>query len=539
MRISDIVITNKMRNIAEINSQFTPLKMKMKHALSTLYFCLFLAYFSTGQSTRLSLDLSGGIPVTFASIPSNISTFGGIGIRYSLTKDISVQGLLYSGSFTGSQQASFNFTAPDAVSNYRSFDNGFFYYSLNLQLNLDRFLGLRPFLKQTNPFLVAGAGRVQSDVMAYRNVDNHKGYNFNFYSSYAGLAIRHYINPQLDFLVTCHYNFTQTYYLDGIWSDLKYDAFLLTGVGVNYKIAAKAQRQHIEWNNVILKNRIYIPDIEKRNGQPIDEEGNYVVYSKDSVSKLISINQALQEQNLAQKEEISKLQKGIDSLSKDLNSMKGKVDTLSKEMEFLKQQNQQILDKLNNMPAIPQSQQSPSQSNTSAKRGESKNNPSQSKATAPAVPAMVTPVRVESSGASKDEAKKSETGTQVKQNPVAQKNDDKSIQSKTDEKTNETSNATSGSNNAGAGLNSIDDISAPLEKYNVVVGAYTAQKYAFSFRDNLRSKGYEAAIFRSNPNSKVLRVCVISTQDKSEALRTLRKARTEIDSKSWIHIYIK
>lgn len=539
MRISDIVITNKMRNIAKINSQYTPLKIKMKHALSTLYFCLFFVTASLGQNTRFSVDLSGGIPITFASIPSSISTFGGIGIRYSVTKDISVQGLLYSGSFTGRQQASFNFIAPDAVVNYRSFDNGFFYYSLNAQLNLDRFLGLRTFLKQTNPFLVAGAGRVQSDVMAYRNVDNNKSYNFNFYSSYAGLAIRHYINPQLDFLVTCHYNFTQTYYLDGIWSDLKYDAFLLTGVGVNYKIAAKAQRQHIEWNNVILKNRIYIPDIEKRNGQPIDEEGNYVVYSKDSVSKLISINQALQEQNLAQKEEINKLQKGIDSLSKDLNSMKGKFDTLSKEMEFLKQQNQQILDKLINMPVIPQSQQSPSQSNTSAKREESKDNPSKSRATAPTVPAMVTPVRVESSVASKDEAKKSETGTQVKQNPVAQKNDDKSIQSKTDEKTNETSNATSGSNNAGAGLNSINDISAPLEKYNVVVGAYTAQKYAFSFRDNIRSKGYEAAIFRSNPNSKMLRVCVSSTPDKREALRMLRKARTEIDSKSWIHIYIK
>ena len=65
----------------------------MKRILSTLYFCLFFVYASIGQNTRFSFDLTGGIPIAIASIPSGISTYGSLGIRYSITKDISVQGL--------------------------------------------------------------------------------------------------------------------------------------------------------------------------------------------------------------------------------------------------------------------------------------------------------------------------------------------------------------------------------------------------------------------------------------------------------------
>jgi hypothetical protein len=234
----------------------------MKYLISSLYSFLFFALSTFGQNTRFSADFTGGIPITFASIPSDFSTFGGLGVRYSISKDLSLQCLLYGGSFNGSQVPRENFQSPDDVMNYKSYSNSFLYYSINGQLNLERFLGLRPFFKRTNPYLVAGVGRVQSDVMAYMNIDNNRNYTFSFFSSYAGLSVRHYINPQLDLVLTAYYNFTQTWFLDGIPTDKINDAFLLSAVGINYKFSAKSQKQHIEWNNVILKNRIYIPDIE-------------------------------------------------------------------------------------------------------------------------------------------------------------------------------------------------------------------------------------------------------------------------------------
>lgn len=74
-------------------------------------------------------------------------------------------------------------------------------------------------------------------------------------------------------------------------------------------------------------------------------------------------------------------------------------------------------------------------------------------------------------------------------------------------------------------------------KYNVVVGAYQKPKYAFIFRDQMRKKGYEqASIYRTGANSRMLRVVIISTDNKQEALKALRKARKEIDPAAWMQV---
>lgn len=74
-------------------------------------------------------------------------------------------------------------------------------------------------------------------------------------------------------------------------------------------------------------------------------------------------------------------------------------------------------------------------------------------------------------------------------------------------------------------------------KYNVVVGAYQKTRYAFIFRDQMRKKGYEqASVYRTGSNSRMLRVVIVSTDDRQEALKALRKARKEIDPQAWMQV---
>lgn len=506
----------------------------MNNRLRVLTALILLTSNVFAQNTRLSLELSGGIPYAFTSISSSISTFGGIGLRYNISKELSVQGALNIGSLSGSQVAGASFISPDALSNYKSFNNNFIHYSINGQLNIERVFGLRSFFKRINPFLVVGGGYTSSSVIAYRNVDNNKKYNQNFYTGYAGIALRYYLNPQIDLVFNSHYNVTQTYYLDGIYMDNTYDAFLLTSVGVNYKFGAKSQKQHIEWNNLILNNRVYIPDIEKRNGQPIDEEGNYVVYSKDSVSKLIAANQQLQAQNETQRSEIERQRKEIDSLKDDMNKVKGQIDTMSNAIQELKKQNQEILNKVNSQsPAQPKTQSAPPSTyvpseptppipppvapkpvNENTGSGSGDNNTAKKQPTT-TQPVVVTPPAKE---------KKSEPVSNV---PSAVRKDPVEPESPKQQPSESTV----------TGLNEIDGVVAPLERYNVVAGAYVGTKYATIFRDKMRAKGYEAAIFRSDINSKILRVCVISTSDKKEAIRVMNKLRKDGNSGAWIHVY--
>lgn len=83
------------------------------------------------------------------------------------------------------------------------------------------------------------------------------------------------------------------------------------------------------------------------------------------------------------------------------------------------------------------------------------------------------------------------------------------------------------------------NVSTPPEKYNVVVGCYTNTRYAFLYRDKMRSLGYNANVFNGYNNSRMLRVTILSTSDQSEARRVMRMARKNINSGSWIYIYDK
>jgi hypothetical protein len=223
-----------------------------------------------------------------------------------------------------------------------------------------------------------------------------------------------------------------------------------------------------------------------------------------------------------------------------MGAVKDQIKSVTSDVELLKQQNQLILDRLNNM-SIPAEQQ------TQPKDKPSKKDPGTSKPDATQVdkPVIIEPENTGDKSISPDNKTQNipskPSVDKSNRNAIdAVKKQNDNVGTKNQSKVQE-SNSTSNDSPASSSsdLNSINEITAPVDIYNVVVGAYTSAKFALIFRNQLRSKGYDAAAFRSSSNSRILRVCVISTPNKQDAFRVMRKVRAEIDPKAWIHVYKK
>jgi hypothetical protein len=82
-------------------------------------------------------------------------------------------------------------------------------------------------------------------------------------------------------------------------------------------------------------------------------------------------------------------------------------------------------------------------------------------------------------------------------------------------------------------------VGPPSSKYNVIVACYSINKLsvARANQQRLERKGFAPSIYRSSKASKLLRMSIISTDDRSEAITTLRRVRREIEPNSWIYIY--
>ncbi len=84
-----------------------------------------------------------------------------------------------------------------------------------------------------------------------------------------------------------------------------------------------------------------------------------------------------------------------------------------------------------------------------------------------------------------------------------------------------------------------NEVAPPMHKYNVVVACYSINKLNIAKinQKKMENRGYTTNIFRTSMKSKLLRLSILSTDDKEEAMRMARKARKEIDPYTWIYIY--
>ena len=511
-----------------------------------LFVCLFASTFSLhAQYTRISVDFYTGSPLPLTFFTPTLAPFGGLSVKYSLLKEISVAGNISVGSMTGKNtSANVNFIYPDNINNYTNFSNQFFQYTLEGQLNLESLLGLRRFLHQLNPFIIFGGGMIYSGESAIRtDGKGERSYlGQNFYTAYVGLNFKYYLNPTLDLTFGTSFNNSQTPYLDAVPLDKSLDNYLFNYVGVSYKIGARKDYQHIEWNNVILKDRIYIPDIEKHIGQPFDAAGTLFLFNKDTINKIIAQNTELKNKSQQLEKRTNQLeadninqQKQIDSIQNEITAIKTVIDTLknpsatdkivekslNQELQIIANNSKKVTPKIEKQ--IDQSNRNTERENTIAERPQNNQH-------------IIEEYKTQI-------VKKQSTDKQINiDKTIAETEPSRSHQIK---KVNSDRLATASnvksipSNKLTDGLNKINTIASPVAKYNIIVAVYAGNKYATSFRNKLRAKGFHAAAFKSSANSKMTRVCIFTTEDKKEAIKVLNKVRNEIEPEAWIHVFYR
>lgn len=440
-------------------------------ALLTFFAATPYVYSQSQKFTRGAIEIGGGTPFLFGELPANISTNLTLGARYSLSKEISAQLSYQMGSMVGSQTPSTVLLLPtEQVQNYSNYNNNFYQLSANVQLNLEPLLKLRKIMPRLNPYVFAGMGRLYSDIEAVRLDRTRTIKDFDFFTMYGGLSVKYYINPQIDFMVNVAYHTTYSAWIDGIPSSDKFDSYIMPALGLQYKIAANKNRKHVDWYNVVERNRkSKVVDPDYKEDKPLAE---------NALDKTKSKADSLAKQNV-------EIAKERNELKEEVKELKEEVKELKEEVKELKQENAQLKEEIAKTAVDPKTGQPVTAQRQTYKPGETEDKSGKAGAT---------------------QADQKGTGK-------------------------------IGSTTPSGSLNQYDGITAPPHKYNVIVGCYSSKRYAFIFRDRMRAQGYDAAIFRSSPNSSMLRVSILSTDDKAEAQRAVNKARKEVDPGSWMHIY--
>lgn len=211
------------------------------------------------NATRLRLDMNAGIPMVIGSIPFSVSTYGGVGARYNVTKTFSAQLSFNIGTIRGKQSVRYSEAVEEKNGSYTKFRNDFYQYTLKGCVNLENLFKLRTFtgkFKKINPYLTGGIGYTGTfGIVAERYDGRLRSYdNIEFWTVQCGAHVAYLINPSLDLNIGTDINLTQTYFLDGIPMDNKYDHLLMVYVGMSIKLGATKTKPHIEWSRNRVRN---------------------------------------------------------------------------------------------------------------------------------------------------------------------------------------------------------------------------------------------------------------------------------------------
>lgn len=234
-----------------------------------IQFCLFflansLLAQTAKQTTRFSLDVHAGLPYMFTNVGHGSSfSFGG-GLRFSLTKYLSVQGQLTTYNIAGENDSPNNSIVGSYVSNdgnVKSYNIASNLYTVSGVFNFTSFF--RPELEtRLNLYGLLGAGYMYHDIK-YMYVDNIKvdlAYNKPFFVYKFGFQAKYYLNYAFDLNAGVTYDLVDSYWLDGAPNDKSRNSIVSGIAGISYKLFATKKRDLIDWN--IRHKEIVVP-VEK------------------------------------------------------------------------------------------------------------------------------------------------------------------------------------------------------------------------------------------------------------------------------------
>jgi hypothetical protein len=219
----------------------TTRNLTIKYAITAL--CIFSLGFNTKaqQQSRLSIEFRGGLPSLLTeSNPSN-APFGGLGLRYSFNKYLSISGDANGGGIAGRS----------AKAGY--FRNSFTQIGGKTNLNVTSFLPVRSDAwNKFNVYLSLGANYMMYYYDKDKALDGKTAKPYFIYD--AGVNVKYYVNEMIDLMAGVTFNFSQTSAIDNIRGDGKFDKFALSYVGLAFKILPEERKQHLDWAHLPLRN---------------------------------------------------------------------------------------------------------------------------------------------------------------------------------------------------------------------------------------------------------------------------------------------
>lgn len=456
----------------------------MNSPSKSIVWILILTLLSTGEAiaqykyTRVSLEVNAGVSVPNTSITGSLGAFSELGVRVASSRYLSGRLSFGVGKLSGSQDVKELVFPRENIDNYTKFTTTYYSFSGSGMLNVERLLNLRNAgrkFHRLNTFLVVGAGYMYPDVEVNRVDGQYKNYknNVRFITNNFGLDFKYFLSNRFDLNLGAEYRLVQTYYLDGAFSDKKYDGMYNGYIGISYNIGANSDKKHLEWFNLDGKEDvIFVPfkdEPKKGDDVPIVNEDKPI---QDSLA-------------MAEPDKPNDTPDDTTDYNAGTKDLPSTPDTQEPKMVIKHDSNTTIV--------ISQS----------------------------VVEDTVVSRKIGRHTDIKGRVITKQDTTNKVQNPVVVSKEPAIV-----------------TTNTGL-LNDINGIVPPMGKYNVIVGTYSGPKYAFLFRNKLRKEGFQAALFRDNDRSKMVRVCVYYGDDRKEANKQLRLYMSKFNGQAWLHIYNK
>lgn len=434
----------------------------------------------TKSYAKFALDAGIGLPYLFTSVGHKATGMYNLGLRYSFNRAIGLQVNFAQGKVAGEQKG--NIAAADNTpESINSFTTGLSQFTLRAYFNVLNLLEEKVARPQWNHYLILGAGYLKATGDATlangKSVTGRMLYKEpGIQNIVIGYEARKYYNSYFDLIAGLDFSYNQSKYLDQAGSKPNLNNHLYFHTGITYKIGATKEKEHIDWS---YKNYNHY-----RNKKSIIEQ------------ELV-----LERPPAAPRIDTSRMVVNTIPTPAPVDPVKTEVaPNISKENVIV--------------PII----ETP-------------------------VPAVVEPIqKVEAPKeivvAIPEEIKKSETVPTVKPaeapvlvapkviKPVAPK---------------VVENVVPKPVIIDPSLSGNTQLAPPKAKYNVVVACYSVNRIdaALAYQQILLSQGYKPVISKSNGRSKIVRMTILTTDNRKEALAASRKARRSIESQAWLYLYNK
>ncbi len=429
--------------------------------------------------SKFALDATLGLPYLFTSVGHKVTGMYNLGLRYSFNRAIGLQVNFAQGKVAGEQIGS-STAADNTPESVNSFTTSLDQVTLRAYFNVFNLLEEKISRAQWNHYLILGGGYLKATGDA--TLANGKNYTGRLLYKEPGIQnivlgyeARKYMNSYFDLIGGVDFSYNQSKYLDQAGSKPHLNNHLYVHTGITYKIGATKDKEHIDWSYSNYSNY-------KNKKAVIEQE---LVIARPPVAPKVDTSRMV--------------------------VIPMPVDTAKDAIAVVPSTKENVIEPIVENPVVV------------APKVEVPVTPTPKVE----VPVVVTPTpKVETPKASTPKVTVPAT---PKPNVVAPKTITPAENNQVNPETTPVTVIPNGV------------VTVPTGRYSVVVACYSINRMdvALAYQAVLISKGYLPTISKSKEDAKIVRLVILSTDKKLEALIAVRKARRNVEPGAWLYLYNK